>query len=190
MKEWEWVKENPVLKVAMEKEPPSRDRWLRYDEEEKLLAVSPLWLQEVVTFAIETGCRRGEMLSLGWGSIDLQKRIAVIFGKKTGERRSIPLTQKAYDVLISRAKARGRVRSIHQDLVFTYPEGLRVNIHTLRKAFNAALKRAKIEGFRFHDLRHTFASRLAQSGVDPYAIQRMMGHKNFATAQPTIIRKA
>ena len=92
LKEWEWTRENPVLKVAMEKEPPSRDRWLRYGEEVKLLAGSPLWLQEVVTFATETGCRRGEMLSLGWESVDFQKRVAVIFGKKTGDKNAIKIS--------------------------------------------------------------------------------------------------
>jgi len=144
LREWEWVNQNPVLKVAMEKEPPSRDRWLKYEEEEKLLAASSQWLQEIVIFALETGCRREEMLSLDRGSVDLLKKVAVVFGKKTGDRRTIPLTQKA---------------------------------------FKAALKKAKIEGFRFHDLRHSFASRLAQSGVDPYAIQRLLGHKTFTTTQ-------
>lgn len=183
LREWEWVNQNPVLKVAMEKEPPSRDRWLKYEEEEKLLAASSQWLQEIVIFALETGCRREEMLSLDWGSVDLLKKVAVIFGKKTGDRRTIPLTQKAFDILEARARMRGRVRSLNQDLVFTHPEGQKVNINTLRKAFKAALKKAKIEGFRFHDLRHSFASRLAQSGVDPYAIQRLLGHKNFTTTQ-------
>ena len=123
------------------------------------------------------------MLSLGWRSVDLLKRTAVIFGKKTGDRRTIPLTQRAFEVIEARARVRSNVRSINQDLIFTHPEGQRVNINTLRKVFNAALRRAKIEGFRFHDLRHTFASRLAQSGVDPYAIQRLMGHKTFTTTQ-------
>ena len=117
------------------------------------------------------------------GGVDLLKRTAVIFGKKTGDRRTIPLSQKAFEVLEARARMKTKVRSINQDLIFTHPEGQRVNINTLRKVFNAALWRAKIEGFRFHGLRHTFASRLAQSGVDPYAIQKMMGHKKFATTQ-------
>ncbi len=183
LKEWEWVNQNPVLRVSMEKEPPSRDRWLTFEEEKRLLAFSSPWLQEIIVFAVETGCRREEMLSLDWRSVDLLKRTAVIFGKKTGDRRTVPLTQKAFEVLEARARVRSKLRSINQDLVFTHPEAQRVNINTLRKVFNAALRRAKIEGFRFHDLRHTFASRLAQSGVDPYAIQRLMGHKTFTTTQ-------
>jgi integrase len=183
LKEWEWVNQNPVLKVSMEREPPSRDRWLAFEEEKRVLASSPPWLQDIIIFAVETGCRRGEMLSLDWGSVDLLRKTAVIFRKKTGERRTIPLSEKAFEVLEAKAKLRSKVRSMNQDLVFTHPEGQRVNINTLRKVFNTALRRAKIEGFRFHDLRHTFASRLAQSGVDPYAIQRLMGHKTFTTTQ-------
>ncbi len=180
-KEWEWVQDNPVKKVSMEKEPPSRDRWLTDEEEAKLLLISPLWLRQMILFAVETGCRRGEMLSLSWRSVDLSRRVVTIFGSKTGEKRSIPLTQLAMDVLREREKE--KVRSIQENLVFNHPPGQKVNFHTLRFAFEEALKKAKIENFRWHDLRHTFASRLAQSGVDPYSIQRLMGHKNFATTQ-------
>ena len=181
VKEWGWVRDNPVKMVSMEKEPPPRDRWLTFEEEEKLLSVSPSWLKPMIIFAVETGCRRGEMLSLGWKSVDLFRRVVTIFGSKTGEKRSIPLTQRALGVL--RERQRETVSSIKEDLVFLHPPGRRVNIHTLRFAFEEALKKAEIEGFRWHDLRHTFASRLAQAGVDTYAIQRLMGHKTFTTTQ-------
>ena len=181
--EWEWIKENPVKKVSMEKEPTSRDRWLNYDEEEKVLSASPQWLKGIIIFAIETGCRRGEILSLVWKDVDLFKKVVTIFGKKTGERRAIPLTQKALEILKARQKARMNVMSIKGDFVFTHPAGQKVNFHTLRTAFERAIKKANIEDFRFHDLRHTFASRLAQTGTDPYTIQKLMGHKFFATTQ-------
>jgi len=183
IKEWEWVRENPVRKVSMEKEGASRDRWLTREEEEKLLTPSPVWLKEIIIFAIETGCRRGEILTLEWKDVDLFKRTVIVFGEKTGERRVIPLTQKTFELLKARERARANVRPLKGDFVFTYPAGRKVNIHTLRTAFEAAVEKAKIEGFRFHDLRHTFASRLAQSGTDPYTIQRLMGHKSFVTTQ-------
>ena len=183
MGEWEWLRESPLQKISMEKEPPPRDRWLTHEEEQRLLAVCPLWVKEIVILAMETGCRKEEILSLEWTSVDLFKRVMVILGKKTGNRRTIPLTQKAFEVLKEKEKIRVKVRSIREDLVFTHPVGQRVNIHTLRTAFEDALKKAKIDGFRFHDLRHTFASRLAQMGTDPYAIQKLMGHKTFTTTQ-------
>ena len=183
IKEWEWVKDNPVKKVSMEREPSPRDRWLTYEEEDMLISVSPSWLKELITFSVETGCRRGEMLSLQWKDVDLFKKVVNIFGSKTGEKRTIPLTPKAFEVLRDRQRVREKVRLIRDDLVFTHPIGRKINIHTLRSAFEDALKKAKIEDFRWHDLRHSFASRLAQNGVDPYAIQRLMGHKTFTTTQ-------
>jgi len=102
-----------------------------------------------------------------------------ILGKKTGERRTIPLTHKAFEVLKDKEKIRTRVRSIGEDLVFTHPFGQRVNIYTLRSAFEDALKRAKIEKFRFHDLRHTFATRLVQAGVNLYVVKELLGHKSL-----------
>ena len=183
LKEWEWVTENPVMKVTMEKEPPSRDRFLTYEEEERLLSASPQWLKEIIIFAAETGCRREEILSLQWKDVDLFKKVITIFGKKTGERRTLPLTNRVFDVLKVREKARTKVRSITEDLVFNHPVGRRVNINALKWAFKEALGKTEIKGFRFHDLRHTFASRLAQNGIDPYSIQKMMGHTSFSTTQ-------
>lgn len=183
IKEWEWIDKNPVERVSLEKEPPSRDRWLTCEEEEELLTVSPQWLREIIIFALETGCRREEILSLKGRDVDFSNKAAVIFGKKTGERRTIPLTQRAFDVLMLKRKTQRNVISIKGDFVFTHPPGQRINIHTLRWAFEKAVKDAGVEDLRFHDLRHTFASRLAQSGIDPYTIQRLMGHKSFVTTQ-------
>jgi integrase len=183
VKEWEWVEENPVKKVSMEKEPISRDRWLTFEEEERMLPLSPQWLSGIIIFAIETGCRRDEILSLVWKDVDLFKKVATILGKKTDERRTIPLTNRALEVLKDRGRARMKVRSIKEDFVFADPQGQKINIHSLRWAFEEVIKKVEIEDFRFHDLRHTFASRLAQSGVDPYTIQRLMGHKTFTTTQ-------
>jgi len=88
IREWEWIRENPVKKISMEKENPSRDRWLSLEEEERLLAASPQWLKEIITFAIETGCRREEILSLTWKDVDIFKKVVTIFAKKTGDRRN------------------------------------------------------------------------------------------------------
>jgi integrase len=123
------------------------------------------------------------MLSLQWREVDLFKKVVAIFGSKTQERRTIPLTQRALEILQEKGRVRDKVRSLGQDWVFTHPLGRKINIHTLRSAFEDALERAQIEAFRWHDLRHTYASRLAQAGVDPYSIQRLMGHKSFATTQ-------
>lgn len=178
IREWEWIKENPVSKVSMEKEPPARDRYLVNDEEENLLKVSTLWLREIIVFAVETGCRQGEILSLTWKDVDLHKRTANVFATKTEDRRTIPLSARVFDLL----KEKGRNRSITTNFVFTL-NGKGINSFVLSNAFEKACKEAEIEGLRFHDLRHTFATRLAQAGIDPYTIQRLLGHRSPSMTQ-------
>ncbi|HME42876.1 MAG TPA: site-specific integrase [Syntrophorhabdales bacterium] len=182
IREWAWTKENPVKMVSMEKEAPHKDRWLTDDEEQRLLAACPEWLREIVVFAIDTGCRRGEILSLHWKHLDLLKGVVTIFGKKTGEWRGIPLTRRLWDLLALK-HASQKVRLLRDNLVFSNPAGHVVNIHELRWAFETALGQAGISNFRFHDLRHCFATKLAQNGVDLFTIQKLLGHKSFATTE-------
>lgn len=177
-REWEWVKDNPVSMVSMEKEPPPRDRWLTREEEAMLLAWSPGWLHRMIVFSVETGLRRGELVNLKWSDVQMQVRVIVVFGSKTKERRSVPLSQRAFQVLQNLRK-----QEETGEFVFVHTENMQVNVQTLRTAFDVALKRSEIKDFHWHDLRHTFASRLAQAGVDPYTIQRLMGHKSFVTTQ-------
>jgi integrase len=90
VREWEWIRESPLLKISMEKEPPARDRWLTYEDEESLLSVCPLWLSEIIIIAIETGCRRDEILSLEWKGVDLFSRVVAILGKKREKEGQFP----------------------------------------------------------------------------------------------------
>jgi len=173
LKEWEWCKENPFCKVKMERENNARDRVLGYDEEERLLDVCPKWLGEIVTFALHTGARMGEILELTWRDVDLFRRVVVIQQSKAGKPKIIPLTPTAMEVL----KAKVKVRHINTSLVFSSNNATRISNRNLQRAFYVALKKAQVEGLRFHDLRHTFASRLAMAGKDLYVIQKLLGHK-------------
>jgi integrase len=172
LKEWEWCKENPFCKVKMEKENNARDRVLGYDEEERLLNACPKWLMEIVTFALNTGARMGEILELTWSNIDLFRKVVVIHQGKTGRTKTIPLTPTAMEVM----KAKAKVRQINSTLVFPSAKGTKMSDTNVGRAFRHALKRSNIEDFRFHDLRHTFASRLAMAGKDLYLIQKLLGH--------------
>jgi integrase len=113
--------------------------------------------------------------------INLKNKVLTVLGSKTGEKRSIPLTRQALEVLDARRSL--DEQKLQNDLVFTHPGVQMVNIYTLRTAFVTALEKVQMEDLHWHDLRHTFASRLAQAGVDPYTIQRLMGHKSFTTTQ-------
>jgi integrase len=168
-KEWEWIRENPVKKVSKEKVNNVIDRWLTFQEEERLLAASPEWLREIILFALNTGMRQGEILDLQWPMVDLSRKTVTILEQKNKGKDTLPLNASALEVL----KRRGRVRSIKSNLVFYNGNQNRINARNLQRAFDSVLKKAGIEKFRFHDLRHTWATRLIQAGVDSYTVQRL-----------------
>lgn len=179
MKEWEWIENNPMTKVPKEKEDNERDRWLTEDEEKRLLDNSALWLRDIIIFDLNTGLRMGELLFLQWNRVNLFRKTIIIQESKNGKPRTIPLTQKAVDILTEKS----RIRNIKNDLVLTSSVGTRIDCDNLRRAFKKALKKAGIQDFHFHDLRHTFATRLAQNGVDIYTISKLLGHKDIRMTQ-------
>lgn len=179
MKEWEWVKDNPVSKVQKERENNERDRWLTEDEEKRLLENSQKKLREIIVFALHTGLRQNELLSLQWDKVSLLRRAIIIQESKNGKPRTIPLQQPAYDILVEKFK----IRNIRHNFVFTNRIGTKIDRHNLRRIFSIAVKKAGIQDFRFHDLRHTFATRLVQKGVKIYDISILLGHKSTIMTQ-------
>jgi integrase len=190
MREWEWVTDNPVLKIAKEKVRNLIERWLTPEEEQRLLAVSPLWLQEIIVFALHTGMRRGEILTLHWSQVDLVRRTLTILEQKNGARDTLPVNDTAMAVLQTRAA--GRTSST--EAVFLNEAGHPRNARNLLRAFYPAMRKAGITRFRFHDLRHTFATRLIQAGVDVYTVQKLGRWKTismvlrYAHHQPESLR--
>src|SRR5262249_35051665 len=147
---------------------------LTEEEETRLLAVCPSWLRELLLFALHSGMRLGEILALTWIGVDLFRKTVTVFRSKNGERRTVPVNQTVMTVL----KEKGKVRRVNTELVFPSRTGTRIDANHLRRAFRAATTRAGLQDFHFHDLRHTFATRLVQSGVDLYKVQRLLGHKS------------
>jgi integrase len=175
--EWEWIRENPFSRVPKERENNIRYRWLREEEEEGLLTACPEWLRDVVIFAIYTGMRQGEIINLEWENVDLNRRCVVLLKTKTKYPRTTPLCSRAYEIL-SRRK---QLRNPQMNNVFLNANAWRIEQAKLGKLFRAALRLAKLEDFRFHDLRHTFGTRLAQKGADIFHISKLMGHRNIST---------
>ena len=174
MKEWEWIKDNPVMRVRKERVNTKIERWLSLDEEKKLLTASPTWLQEIITFAIHTGLRQGEIMDLKWSQIDFKRKTIIISEQKNRSVDTLPLNARALDVLLKKAPA-----VIKPDkLVFTNHLGNRIGSSVLIRAFHRAEKKADIPKLRFHDLRHTFATRLVQNGVDLFTVQKLGRWKN------------
>jgi integrase len=190
MKEWEWVAENPVHKVSKEKVRNLIERWLTAEEEGRLLAASPRWLQDIILFAINTGFRQSEILNLQWGQVELFRRTITLLDQKNGGRDTLPVNTKTLGVL----KARANVRSLKTDYVFSNGAGNRRDARDLLRAFYLAMKLADVRRFRIHDLRHTFATRIVQAGADIYTVQKLGRWKTismvlrYAHHQPESLR--
>jgi len=164
--EWEWV--DKVPKVRLFKETASRERSLTREEAGKLLDELPAHQRDVVLFALATGLRQMNVLKLEWSQIDLERRHAWIHAAQSKNRRpiAIPLNETAYTVLT-------RQMGKHPSRVFTF-RGKPLNSAN-NKAWIQALKRAGIADFRWHDLRHTWATWQRQAGTPTHELQRLGG---------------
>jgi len=181
VKEWEWLKDNPVSRVQKERESNEVDRWLAEDEERRLLGNSPEWLREIVVFALNTGLRQDELLSLEWSRVNLLRKTIIIQKTKNNRPNTLPLNSIALNVLLKKQEC--KVRSLKNDLVFSSQAGTKIGKRNLIRAFAQALEKAEIKDFTFHCLRHTFATRLAQNGVDIYKVAKLLNHKDLKNTQ-------
>ena len=169
----EVIIKNPTDMIPIEKNVTQRDRWLTVEEERSLLLASPEWLKDVITFATSTGMRRGEILKLTWKDVDLQEGVIYVRDTKTKTPRTSPITSRVSSVLDKLLE-----EHLADGYVFQR-KGKIIPVQTLEGAFVLAIQKAGIVDLHFHDLRHTFATRLVQHGVDLYTLQRLLGHKNF-----------
>ena len=172
-KEWQCLESVPFLRML--KEPPPRVRFLTRSEADRLLLALPHHLQPVIQYALATGCRRSEILKLEWSRVDLDRKVAWLDHgtTKNGSARGIPLNR---DALIALEMCKSR----NSKWVFTYSNQPMVGIGS---AFKKALKRANISNFRFHDLRHTWASWHVMSGTPLYDLMTLGGWKTMDCVQ-------
>lgn len=155
--------------VAFSERDNLKERVLTEAEEVRLLAACTAHLKPIVAFALNTGMRRGEILGLRWDQVDPKARTVRAVKTKSGRDRVIPLNDVAADILkAQRGKTTG-------EYVFPSTSGVG-RLKDVKTAFHSACRKAGILGLRFHDLRHTFASRLIQRGADIVAVQKLLGH--------------
>lgn len=169
-REWEWIEHIPAFKTYSAG-ANVRVRYLTQDQAKQLLERLPAHQAEVVRFALATGLRQGNILGLRWDQVDMTRRIAMIEhgGTKNGEALGIPLNDLALSVLI-------RQQGKHDDFVFTFRGAPLRNANN--RAWRAALKACGITDFRWHDLRHTWASWLRQNDVPTWVLQELGGWKS------------
>jgi integrase/recombinase XerD len=170
---WGWLDTNPVTSFSKRtlKEARPRTRFLSRAEYEALLAHAAAHVRPAITLAVETGLRKEEMFGLTVSAIDLARREIRLDQTKSGAPRRVPLTDTAVGTIKALLGQPGRPTTPY---LFAKADGSRYA--QMQEGFNAACRRAKIAGMRWHDLRHTFASWFVQSGGDLYHLSRILGH--------------
>ena len=178
VKEWGWLDDNPIRKVRKPREPRGRVRFLSDDERPRLLAAckehnNPA-LYAIVVLALSTGARHSEILNLTWKDVSVSRGMIVLQETKNDERRAIPLQGHALEIV----KEMRTVRRIDTDLLFPSRQDSDKPLN-IQNIWRAALEKAEIEDFKFHDLRHSAASYLAMSGASLAEIADVLGHKTL-----------
>ena len=168
--EWKKLKDNPCRAVKLFKENNQRLRYLEQEEIRRLLINCSGYLKGIITVALFAGMRKSEILNLKWHDCDFERQIIRLTNTKNNETRTIPMNDLIKETLIAIHK--------HPDSPYIFYKRNGKPFINVRKSFDKLLKACKIEEFRFHDLRHTYASQLAMSGVDLNTIRELLGHKS------------
>ena len=164
--DWEWLERAPQIRML--KEPTRRIRFLTREEAQRLLAALPEHLADMAAFSLSTGLRASNVTGLQWSQVDLVRRLAWVHADQAKARKAIPVPLNAEAVLLVR-KRLGK----HATHVFSFRGAPITQVST--KAWYAALDRAGIKDFRWHDLRHTWASWHVQQGTPLFALQELGG---------------
>jgi len=177
---WErFFGKNPVAKAGLITINNQRDRVLNLEEEKNLLECSEPYLKAIIIGAINTALRKSEIINLKWSDVNLETNLITLQHSitKNNKTRMVPINATLRKVLLSQ-----KLKSGGNDYVFLSSLNRPYKRHdSLNRAFKLALKKANIKDFRFHDLRHTSASRMADSGVSVIAISKILGHQNIQT---------
>jgi len=167
----EWEQLEVVPRIRLEKEPQGRIRWLEPDEEARLLAACAnsqnKELLGIVTVALETGLRKGELLGLTWDRVDMSRGVIRLEVTKSGKRREVPMRQAVYEVLAAIPEKER--------------EGRAWRSGNIRTAFERAVAAAKLDAdFTLHCCRHHFASWFVMRGGNIVALQELLGHASLS----------
>jgi integrase len=172
---WSAAKKNPVNQVDFLEEPPGRTRFLTEEEAGRLIDSCAEHLKPIVITALNTGMRLGEILGLKWEGVHIEhviKPYIELRVTKNNESRNIPLNEDMVALL-------RELRNQSQISGYVFLSLRKGQLKSVRKPFEAALKRAGIGNFRFHDLRHTFASHFVMNGGDLLTLKEILGHSSL-----------
>ncbi len=170
---------NPVSIAGLLPPNNQKERTLTHEEQKRLLVSTNEYLRPIILFALNTGMRKSEILTLKWSNVDLKTAIITLekTNTKSKKLRRIPINTVVRKLMLElKLKGKG------SEYVFLSSKGIPYKKEdSLRQPFLGALRRAGIEGLRFHDLRHTAATRMIESGASIVAVSKILGHEDLKT---------
>jgi site-specific recombinase XerD len=179
---WNYIDTNPFSQVKLFKVPQKGREYFRTEEITALLQNIPQrWFYDVIAFALNTGCRKGEIVNLKWEDVDLKRKEIFIrhndsFTVKGGNERVIPMNDLVFEILSNKSRL--------SDFVLTNASGGKLCSHYIWKRFKRIVVNSGLDPkFHFHHLRHTFATTLIQQGVPIYEVQKLLGHSKVSTTE-------
>lgn len=167
-----FIKESPMRGIKKFRCEHHTIRYLTREEEAELYKHLPEYMKLIVTVALHTGLRRGNILELRWEQINFDYKIIEVLKNKGNKKIQIPLSDTLYNEFM-------KIKQ-HEGYIFVNPE-TGEPYKDIKKSFKAAKDKAGIKDFRFHDLRHTVATRLVESGIDLVVVQDILAHSNIQT---------
>jgi len=172
-----WISENPCSRVKKLRVENKKDRFLIKEEDKRLLNAcvgDKAYLKPIIIMALHTGMRRGEILNLKWNCVNFTQKFITILNSKSGKSRQIPISTKLLNEL----------KKLPQDneYVFINPD-TKKPYYDLKRAFKSLCKNAGVTNLRFHDLRHTSATRMVSAGIDLVVVQDILGHADIRMTQ-------
>jgi len=167
---------NPVSEVEYLDEGEGITRILTHEEEKRLISNSPPLLASIIFIALNTAMRKMEILSLKWDYIDLEKNFITLpqTNTKAKKTRVVPINSIIRTILLE-------LKLKSQGSLFVFPSADSINGHVswIKHSFGSSCKRAKIQNLRFHDLRHTCATRMIEAGADIVSVSKILGHSDI-----------
>lgn len=174
--DWGMMSESTLKRVRKAKPLKGENRRLRYlstEECQALINACDNHLRPIVVTALNTGMRKSEILNLTWDNLDLRHGFILLDRTKNGDRREVPINKTL------RTTLQGIARRLDVPYVFYNPITGKPYTKNLKRSFQTALKKAGIRDFKFHDLRHTFASQLIMANIDLTTVKELLGHRDI-----------
>ncbi len=183
-KKWKIIYENPVNEVSFFQERKLEMQILNSEKADSLIDAAPDYIKPIIIIALNTGMRRGEILSLRWNDIDFDKHYIFIRETKSGIPRKVPMNSLVATTFKNIKR---------EDRLIFYNPKTKNHLKDIYRSFKTACQKVGMPDMRFHDLRHTAATLMVTGGIDLVTVKEILGHSKIEMtmryAHPTLENK-